>query len=143
TFTASGSTGVTLSATIGGQTISQTVVLSAMTTTATSSQTLNFNTLGVSVSLTGFGATGTGSHLITDLTWASTDTIVPAAGSSSASFQVGANANQVIGLSIDSAMSNAVNGGNNFGQGGGFTNLATAVATFAASSNTSNAQSLI
>jgi flagellin len=143
TFSAAGATGVTLSATIGGQTISQTIALSAMTTSASSSQTLNFNTLGVSVSLAGFHANGTVANLITDLTTTTNDTITTAAGSSSASFQVGANAGQTVSVSIDNTQTDAVNGGNNFGQGGGFTNLATAVATFATSSTSANAQKLI
>ena len=127
-----------MSATIGGQTISQTVSIAAMTSSATSSQTLNFNTLGVSLNLSGFHANGTVTNIITDLTTAANDTIVTAAGSASASFQVGANANQTISVSIDSSMTNAANGGTTaaFGAGGGFANLATAVATFATSSNT-------
>jgi flagellin len=143
TFSAAGSTGVTLSATIGGQTISQTVSIAAMTSSASSSQTLSFNTLGVSVNLAGFHANGTITNIITDLTLASNDTIVTAAGSSSASFQVGANAGQTVSLSIDSSMSNAQNGANAFGAGGTFANLAAAVATFATTSTTSNAQGLI
>ena len=145
TMTAAGATGVTLSATIGGTTISQTVSISAMTSSATSSQTLNFNTLGVSLNLSGFHANGGVTNIISDLTTAANDTIVTAAGSASASFQVGANANQTISVAIDSAMTNASNGGATaaFGAGGGFANLAAAVATFASSSNTSNAQSLI
>src|SRR4029079_2923371 len=48
-------------------------------------------------------------------------------------------------VAIDSSLTNANNGGTtgNFGQGGGFTNLAAAVATFATTSTTTNAQSLI
>jgi flagellin len=146
TMTAAGSTGVTLSATIGGQTISQTVVVTTMTTSGTSSQTLNFNTLGVSISLSGFdAANGTVANIITDLTTASNDTIVTNAGSASASFQVGANANQTISVAIDSSLTNAANGGTtgSFGAGGGFANLAAGVAAFAAASTTTNAQSLI
>jgi flagellin len=143
TFSAAGATGVTLSATIGGQTVSQSVSISAMTTSGNSSQTLNFNTLGVSVSLSGFHANGTVANIITDLTTTASDTISTAAGSSSASFQVGGNAGQTISVSIDNSQTDAVNGGNNFGQGGGFATLAVAVATFATSSTSANAQSLI
>jgi len=145
TMSAAGSTGVTLTATIGGTTISQTIALSAMTTTAGSSQTLNFSTLGVSMTLSGFSANATVSNLITDLTTATRDTIVTAAGSAAASFQVGANAFQTVSVAIDSSMSNAANGGTTlgFGAGGGYTNLAQAVATFATTSNTANAQKLI
>jgi flagellin len=142
-FTAAGTTGITLSATIGGNTVSQTITLAAMTSSAASSQTLNFSTLGVSVSLAGFHANGTVTNIIGDLTAAVNDTIVTAVGSSSASFQVGANANQTISVSIDNSQTDAVNGANVFGAGGGFTNLAAAVATFASSSTSANAQALI
>jgi flagellin len=143
TFSAAGATGVTLSATIGGQTISQSVAISAMTTSGNSSQTLNFSTLGVSVSLSGFHANGTVANIITDLTTTASDTISTAAGSSSASFLVGANAGQTVSVSIDNSQTDAVNGGNNFGQGGGFATLSVAVATFGTSSTSANAQSLI
>ena len=145
TMSAAGATGVTLTATIGGATVSQSVSISAMTTTGSSSQVLNFNTLGVSLTLSGFGANGTVSNIITDLTTASNDTIVTNAGSASASFQVGANANQTISVAIDSSLTNASNGGTTgaFGAGGGFSNLAAAVATFATTSTTANAQALI
>ena len=145
TMTAAGTSGVTLTATIGGATVSQSVVLSAMTSTGASSQVLNFNTLGVSVSLSGFNANGTIANLITDLTNANNDVLTTAAGSSSASFQVGANANQTVSVAIDSSLTNASNGGSTgaFGAGGGFANLAAAVSTFATTSTTANAQGLI
>jgi flagellin len=145
TMSAAGTSGVTLTATIGGQTISQSVTLSAMTAAGQGSQILNFNTLGVSLNLSGFNAAGTIANLITDLTNANNNEIITAAGSSSAAFQVGANANQTISVAIDSAMTNANNGGTTaaFGAGGGHANLAAAVATFGTTSNTANAQSLI
>jgi flagellin len=146
TMTAAGSTGITLSATIGGQTISQSVTVTTMQATANASQTLNFNTLGVSITLSGFdAANGTVANIITDLTTGANDTIVTNAGSASASFQVGANANQTISVAIDSSMTNAANGGTTgaFGAGGTFANLAAGVAAFAGASTTSNAQNLI
>jgi flagellin len=145
TMTQASVSSITMTATIGGATISQTVTVAAMTTTGSSSQQLNFNTLGVSLSLAGFSAAGTSSAIVSDLTIGANDTIVTAAGSSSASFQVGANANQTISIGIDSALTNATNSGpaGAFGAGGGFANLAAAVATFATSSNTTNAQALI
>jgi flagellin len=146
TMTAAGTTGITLSATIGGQTISQTVLVTAMQATANASQTLNFNTLGIAISLSGFdAANGTVANIITDLTTASNDTIVTNSGSASASFQVGANSGQTISVAIDSSLTNAVNGGTTgaFGAGGTFANLAAGVAAFAGASTTSNAQNLI
>jgi flagellin len=145
TMTAAGTSGVTLTATIGGTTVSQTVAISAMT--AVGSQTLNFNTLGVSVSLSGFDAAALQSTLIADLTNGANDTIVTAASSAAASFQVGANNLQTVSVSIDSSNSGAVNGGTrlNFGDAGtaGFTTLSAGVATFAGASTSSNAQKLI
>ena len=146
TLTAAGTSGVTLSATIGGATISQSITLSAMTTTAASTQTLDFSNLGVKLTLNGFSANGTVANLITDLTVNVTNNeIITAAGSASASFQIGANANQTVSVAIDSSLTNATNGGATaaFGAGGGFANLAAAVATFASSSTSSNAQALI
>jgi flagellin len=143
TMTAAGLTGITMTATIGGATVSQSVTVNAMTTAATGSQTLNFNTLGIKIDLTGGSANGTQANLLADLTNAANDTIVTGAGSSSANFQVGANANQTVQLAIESSMTNANNGGNVFGNGGGFANLAAAVATFATTSTSANAQGLI
>jgi flagellin len=146
TLAASGTAGLTLSATIGGQTISQTVAVAAMQTSGSNSQTLNFSTLGVSINLQGFSsANGTAAAIVNDLSSTTNDTIVTNSGSSSASFQVGANNQQTVTISIDSALSSANNGGSTgaFGAGGGFANLAAAVATFATSSNTSNAQALL
>ena len=56
TLTAAGATGVTLSATIGGATVSQSVTLSAMTTTGAQHPDADFNTLGVKLTLSGFDA---------------------------------------------------------------------------------------
>src|SRR4051794_40914319 len=83
TLTSAASTGLTLTATVGGQTIAQSVTLSAMTTTANSNQVLNFGTLGVSIELNGFGANGTVANLAFELSQAANDTIVTNAGSAS------------------------------------------------------------
>jgi flagellin len=146
TLSASGTSGLTLTASIGGQTVSQTVAVAAMQTSGSNSQTLNFSTLGVSINLQGFSsANGTAAAIVSDLSSTTNDTIVTNSGSSSASFQIGANNQQTVTLSIDSSLSSATNGGTTgaFGAGGGFINLAAAVATFATSSNTSNAQALL
>ena len=85
-FSISPHTAVTMTATVGGATVSQTLALSAMTTAATGSQTLNFNTLGVSITLTGSGASATQSNLQSDLViGGGNDTIVTQASTSSAS----------------------------------------------------------
>src|SRR5688500_491759 len=89
TMTAAGATGVTLSATVGGATVSQSITLSAMTSSASSAQTLNFNQLGVSLSLTGFDAAGTVANLIADLATNTTNNnIITSTGGASAAFQV-------------------------------------------------------
>ena len=144
-ITNSASTGITITATVGGSTISQTVTITAMTTASQGSQTLNFNTLGISISLTGSTANAVAGVIANDFANAINDNIVTAAGTSSANFQVGANANQTVVLSIDSSLSTANNAGatGNFGAGGGFTNLNQAVTTFASSSTSANAQALI
>ena len=146
TMTAAGTSGVTLSATIGGTTVTQSITLSAMTATSSSTQILNFNNLGVSLTLSGFSANGTVANLITDLTVNVTNNeIITGTGGAAASFQVGANANQTVSVAIDSSLSTATNGGSTaaFGNGGGFANLAAAVATFASFPTASNAQGLI
>src|SRR5581483_791956 len=127
TLSAAGTTGLTLTATVGSNTVSQSVAVSAMTSSAASSQTLNFSTLGVSISLQGFdGTKGTVANIVADLKAPANDTIVTNAGTASAQFQVGANSGQTVSVSIDSAMSNAANGGStgNFGQTGTYANLA-------------------
>ena len=146
TMAAAGTTGVTLSATIGGATVSQSITLSAMTASGSSSQTLDFNTLGVTLNLSGFGGNGTVANLIADLaTNATNNNIITATGGASAAFQVGANANQTVSVAIDSSVTSATNGGTTgaFGAGGGFNNLSQAVATFASVSTSANAQALI
>jgi flagellin len=143
TMSAANSSTITLTATIGGTTTSQSIAVQAMSSSATGSQTLNFNTLGVSISLQGFSTNANAGNIVADLTATANDTIVTNTATASAAFQVGANSGQTVTVSIDSALSGANNGGNNFGNGGGFTNLASAVSTFATTSSTTNAQALI
>jgi len=147
TMSAAGATGVTLTATVGGATVSQSITLAAMTTTGASSQNLNFSTLGISVNLAGFNANGTVANLITDLTNAANDVLATAVGFSSAAFQVGANVGQTVSVAIDSSMTNAVNGGSTAAFGayaaGGVANLAAAVSAFSTTSNVTNSQNLI
>ena len=109
TLTAAGATGVTLSATIGGATVSQSVTLSAMTTTGDQQPDARLQHPGRQAHPERLRrGNGTVANLITDLTvGGGNDNIITAAGSSSASFQVGANANQTVSVAIDSALSNA------------------------------------
>src|SRR5207253_1430454 len=80
TLAAANSTALSLTATVGGTTISQTIVLTDMTASGSNSQTLNFNTLGVSISLQGFGANGTAAKIVTDLASTANDTILTSSG---------------------------------------------------------------
>jgi flagellin len=141
----SNSTGVTITATVGGATVSQTVVVNSMTTASTGSQTLNFNTLGITITLSGSGVNASAGVISNDFANAINDNIVTIASTSSANFQVGANANQTVTVSIDSSQTNATNASaaGAFGAGGGFTNLQAAVSTFATTSTSGNAQALI
>jgi flagellin len=144
TLTAANSTSLTLTATVGGSTISQTVVVNSMQSSAASSQVLNFSTLGVSISLQGYDtANGTTNNIVAGLAATANDTIVTNAASAAATFQVGGNANQTVSVSIDSALSNANNAGNSFGAGGTYANLSAAVAAFAATPTTGVAQNLM
>jgi flagellin len=142
-FTSTNATSVTLSASIGGQNVSQTLVVGSMTTSASSTQTLNFSNLGVSVTISGYGGSGTATQIVNDLNNTGNDTIVTSTGSSAAAFQVGANAGQTISVAIDNSTTSANNGGNQFGNGGTYTTLAAAITAFSGASTTTNAQALI
>jgi flagellin len=116
---------VRLTSSLGG---TQDVTLSAMAAGATANQTLDFSNLGVKVSLTGVDTAANLSNAL------AAETITTGAGSSSAKFQVGANVGvaQTVTVAIDSARSDAVNGGNGFGAyvAGGATSLSDAVDDF-------------
>lgn len=91
TFSNTGSN-VTLSATINGAAVSQTVSVAAMATAG--EQALNFSTLGISITLTGTAA-ATAGDLATEIT-TTLQSIKTGAGSSSAQFAIGANINQTM-----------------------------------------------
>ncbi len=126
--------------------VQQEVVISDMTTSSGSSQVLNFSNLGVKVNLSGFHATnGTAAKILADLTNAANDTISTDPTAGAAQFQVGANANQIVSLAVDSARADAANSGAtaSFGGAGGYTNLDAAVNGFSAAPSTAIAQNLI
>jgi flagellin len=85
---------LTLSATIAGKTVSETVTLSA------NSQSVNFSTLGVSFDVAG---TDTAANLRTALVAAGNDTIITAAGDGAASFLIGSNGLNEEKLNVDFA----------------------------------------
>ncbi|MCC6174464.1 MAG: flagellin, partial [Chloroflexi bacterium] len=124
-----------MTATIGGATISQTITVAAMATSATSSQVLNFSQLGISLTVNGYGANATGANIRNDFVTAAN--VTTDAGTASAAFQVGANANQTVTVGMSSSLST------NIGNGGGFGSLSAGVTAFAGASTTTNAQAMI
>jgi flagellin len=132
TFASSGG-GTTLTLTDGTTGVSQTLTPAAMTATASSTQTLNFSTLGVSISLNGFNAAGTAANILTDLD----TTTVTTAGGGAVSFQIGANSNQTVSVGISDSRSGAI------GAGGTYANLSAAVAAFTGAPTAAIAQNLM
>lgn len=97
---------LTLSATIAGKTVSETVTLSA------NSQTVNFSTLGVSFDVAG---TDTAANLRTALVAAGNDTIITAAGDGAASFLIGSNGLNEEKLNVNFAKMDATTLGSGVG----------------------------
>jgi flagellin len=116
----------------------QTQTIHANDLTAGQSQTFDFSTFGVSFTVAASGA-ATGADTATDL--ATGGNIITAAGSGSAAFQVGANANQTESATFFNAQINASNSSAN----GVYSTLQTAITTFggAQGHTIANAQSLI
>ena len=139
TFAGAGNN-VTLSATIGGASVSQTLTVADMTAGGLTNQTLDFNTLGVKVSLSGVI---TGANAATYLNTKHVDT-QPIGTGAAATFQVGAYQNQTMSVVFDSANSSALLAdGTKFGAAGGKADLATAVSDFSTSKSTADATALI
>jgi flagellin len=137
TFTfAAGSAADKLLATNAATGESQEVTITDMATTGASTQELNFSNLGVSITLSGFHADNTAASIRTAMV---AQTNVVTTGTGAAAFQVGANANQVVNLSIGSARSDSAG----FGQGGTYATLSAAVADFNGGPTTAKAQNLI
>ena len=137
TFTITADTVGNITMTDGNNTtISQTIKANDLT--AGQSQTFDFNTLGVSFTVSATGA-ATGADTATDLATAAT--IKTTAGSGSAAFQVGANANQTESATFFNAQINA----QNTSAGGVYASLNTAISNFggATGHTIANAQSLI
>ncbi|MBU6145851.1 MAG: flagellin [Paenibacillaceae bacterium] len=83
---------LTLSASVNGVTVSQTLTVAGMNTAG--EQTLNFNTLGVSLTITGGGDPNDTGADIADKIATNLQSVNTASGSSSAQFAIGANAGQ-------------------------------------------------
>src|SRR6185312_11008885 len=95
TFSSAAANTLTLTKGTGAGAVSQTVTINDLAGGA--SENLNFDKLGVSMSLTG---TATAANMITTLTTGATDSISTAAGSQSAVLQIGANATSNDTLSV-------------------------------------------
>ena len=126
---------LTMSATVNGVVSTQTVVMAAIVGTATvpGSETFDFSHFGVKITLgTAVSVTKAVADLTTDL---NAKTITTVAGSGSAAFQVGANANET----ETAAFFNTRISGTNF------SGLNTAISTFGAvgGQTVANSQSLI
>jgi len=94
TFTSPGANQITLTKGVGAGAVSQTVAINDL---AGGSESLNFDKLGVNLTLTG---TATAVNMLTTLTTAGTNSITTAAGSQSAVLQIGANATSNDTLSV-------------------------------------------
>ena len=114
--------------------VAQTVDVNTMLVVADGTQTLNFSTLGVSMTLSGYGANGTQAKIIADLTGLAD---VTTAAGGALSLQIGANANQTMNVSIEDAQANAI------GAAGGYSDLSAAIAGFVAGKTTTIAQNVV
>jgi flagellin len=114
---------------------SQEVDVAAMVAaTDPSEQVLDFNQLGIKLTLNGLNAAGTAAGLVTSL---AAESIFTDVGNASAAFQVGANANQTVSVAINSANATKI------GNAGPHASLDAAVAAFAGAKTTVVAQQLI
>lgn len=111
TFTDDDAGNVTLSATINGSSVSQTLAVGAMTTSG--EQTLNFDTLGIKVTLAGGGDAGDTAAAIGDDITTDLATIVTDTGTSSATFAIGANSGQTVSLSFGDMNTDQLGDGSN------------------------------
>ena len=130
TFTASGAD-ITLTGTVGASTVAQTITIADMSAGA-STQLLNFDKLGIKVSVNTASANvnNTGAKIAADMAVAANDTVVTAAGSASAIYQIGADNGQTMNVAFAKVDTTAMS-------------LAVALTNFGATPNTTNASALI
>ena len=121
TFSITGS-GTTLTLTDTTTNVAQSLTVSTLSG-STTSETLNFSTLGVSLTLSGCSASTTAANLVGDLVAKST--IQTATTGGSVTFQIGANANQTMAVSMSDTRASAI------GNAGGYASLSAAVSAFA------------
>ncbi|MBI2885976.1 MAG: flagellin [Chloroflexi bacterium] len=134
TYTLSAGTGanqLTMTATVGGSVVAQTLTLADMTG-ANASQLLNWDKLGVKVTVvTGAAnANNTAVNLRSSFVAAANDTVITAAGSSSATYQIGADNGQTMTVAFAQVDTTAMS-------------LTTSLTNFNASQSVANAQALI
>jgi flagellin len=132
TYTISSSAAGSLTLTRASDSVAQTITIGGAIG-ANTSRTLNFSQLGVSFTVQAGGTAKAEADLVTDLTAAANDTIVTAAGSGAANYQIGANASDFISVSFDDVRIN----------GTGLSGLDTALTNFNTTQSVGNAQALI
>jgi flagellin len=126
TFSLSGCTTTnTVTLTDTTSNVSQTVSVSDLTSANNGTEQLNFSTLGVSMTLSGCSANTTKTNLINDLVGKSN--VQTAASGGAVTFQIGANNQQTMSVSMKDSRSAAIGAGN----GSGYTSLSQAVSDFA------------
>lgn len=131
TFTlAAGTTANTVKLSDGTTTIDNVAVA---TMAAGDSQTLDFGALGVKITL-GATAAKTNANIVTDLT---AKTVISAAGTGTAAFQVGANASQTESATFFDTRLTGANAT------AAYSGLGTAISTFGSSSTIANANSML
>jgi flagellin len=131
TYTITSTAAGTLTMTRGSDSVAQTINVNALG--ANASSTLNFSTLGVSITLQADSGGKTQAGIVADLTAAANDTVVTAAGSGSANFQIGADASDFINVAFAKVDVSAT----------GLSALDTALTNFNTTQSVANAQSLI
>src|SRR6266851_3064750 len=133
TYTLSTASAGTLTLTRSGDNVAQTVTLAAVAANGT--EAIGFSSLGVSITVDTDGAGKTAAGLATDL---ATKTVITAAGSGSANFQIGASATDNISVAF-----NKVDLSGSVGDVNGLDALSTSLSTFNTTQNVANAQDLI
>ena len=134
TYTLSAGTGaadVTLTATVNGSTVAQTLTAADMTG-ANASQLLNFDKLGVKITVAtvAANANNTGANLQDSLIAAANDTVITSAGSASAQFHIGSDQNQTMSVAFDDVDTTALA-------------VATAISNFNSSQTVAYAEAMI
>jgi len=134
TYTLSAGTGaadVTLTATVNGSTIAQTLTASDMTG-ANASQLLNYDKLGVKITVAtvAANANNTGANLQDSMIAAANDTVITSAGSASAQFHIGSDQNQTMSVAFDDVDTTALA-------------VATAISNFNSSQTVAYAEAMI